>query len=43
MAEIFVSGKVGSVLVGTIAYPFKDWSLSMEAKQLETSNFTTGG
>jgi hypothetical protein len=42
MASVFISGKVSSVLVGTVAYPFTNWSIDYDAKTLETSNFTSG-
>lgn len=40
---VCASGRNGSVLVGTITYNFKDWSLSMEEKLPEVSNFGSGG
>lgn len=43
MSFVAASGTSGAVLVGTVSYAFKDWSLSMDAKLNETSNFNTGG
>lgn len=43
MANNCASGRGGSVLVGTVSYNFKNWSLSQEEKLNESSNFSTSG
>ena len=43
MANNCASGRGGSVLVGTATYNFKNWSLSMEEKLNESTNFSTSG
>jgi|SRR5581483_9558463 len=42
MAFTAAAGKTGSVLVGTVSYAFKEWSINMEEKLVEVSNFVTG-
>jgi hypothetical protein len=43
MAFVAACGTSGAVLVGTASYAFSDWALNMDAKQVETSNFNSGG
>lgn len=43
MSFVCAAGKTGSVLVGTVSYAFKSWTLNMEEKLTEVSNFTSGG
>lgn len=42
MSFLAAAGKTGSVMIGTVSYAYKEWSLSMEEKMIETSNFSTG-
>lgn len=41
MADNFLSGKSGSVMIGTVAYSFHDWSLAMKTDTPKISNFTS--
>lgn len=42
MAFVAASGYGGAVLVGTKSYPFKEWSIDMDEKLVDVSNFVTG-
>lgn len=43
MAFVCASGVSGAVLVGTISYAFKDFTINMDNKLVDVSNFNTGG
>ncbi len=43
MADNYLSGLSGNVLVGGTAYSFKSWKLSMKNKLINRNNFTVGG
>ena len=42
MAFQAASGYSGAVLIGTKPYPFKDWSIDMDEKLIDVSNFVSG-
>ena len=38
-----ISGKTGSVLVGTVSYAFKKWTFNMKTNTPNVTNFNGGG
>lgn len=41
--SVFQSGKFSAVLIGTVSQSLKSWTLTIDSKMLETSNFNTAG
>lgn len=43
MADNYISGKTGSVLIGATPYSFGKWKLAMKTGLPKVTNFTTAG